>query len=241
MVKNHKTADSIFKFNAPGPKPNGLQASKDGLWIIDQGNSHIYKVDWDNGEIIHDIPTETEHPSGITIGDGYAWVSSTFSLEIFQIDIQSGRTIEKFPSPGASVLSTREHMPDSKPTGDHGLEWGNGNIYIASPPSQYVHVIEIATWKEIHRMKAPGFRVHGIAWAKEEQNIWIADTAMGIVSRHRLSDGRCYDAFRVPDPVQVHGMTIQSIISENEEIQRLWYCDDRGPIGYLDVNLIPEF
>ena len=84
MVKNHKTADSIFKFNAPGPKPNGLQASEDGLWIIDQGNSHIYKVDWDNGEVIHDIPTETEHPSGITIGDGYAWVSSTFSLEIFQ-------------------------------------------------------------------------------------------------------------------------------------------------------------
>ena len=90
-------------------------------------------------------------------------------------------------------------------------------------------------------MKAPGFRVHGIAWAKEEENIWIADTAMGIVSRHRLSDGRCYDAFRVPDPVQVHGMTIQSIISENEEVQRLWYCDDRGPMGYLDVNLIPEF
>ena len=35
----HKVADPIFQFNAPGPKPNGLQAADDGLWVIDQGDS----------------------------------------------------------------------------------------------------------------------------------------------------------------------------------------------------------
>jgi len=118
-------------------------------------------------------------------------------------------------------------------TGDHGLEWKDGHLYVASPPSQFVHVIEVRTWKEVHRMKAPGFRVHGLAWAKEEGHVWIADTSFGVVSRHRLEDGRCYDAFRVADPVQVHGMTMKD--------DRLWYADDRGPIGFLSVSMVPDF
>ena len=97
----HKVADPIFQFNAPGPKPNGLQAADDGLWIIDQGDNHVYKVDWSTGEVLHDIPTETEHSSGITLGGGYVWVASTYSCEIFQIEIDTGKTIEKYPSPGA--------------------------------------------------------------------------------------------------------------------------------------------
>jgi hypothetical protein len=54
-----------------------------------------------------------------------------------------------------------------------------------------------------------------------------------VVSRHNLDDGRCYDAFRVADPVQVHGMTMRD--------NRLWYADDRGPIGFLDVGMEPTF
>ena len=106
----HKVADPIFQFNAPGPKPNGLQAADDGLWIIDQGDNHVYKVDWSTGEVLHDIPTETEHSSGITLGGGYVWVASTYSCEIFQIEIDTGKTVEKYPSPGAGINATREHL-----------------------------------------------------------------------------------------------------------------------------------
>jgi len=238
MAKSHKIADPIQIFVAPGTKPNGIQASEDGLWIIDQDDNFVYKIDWNDGKVITSFPTETIHSSGITIGGGYLWVASTYSCEIFQIEIETGKTVEKYPSPGAGINATREHLgpssgKKSEATGDHGLEWKNNNIYIASPPSQYVHVIDTNNWKEIHRMKAPGFRVHGIAWAKEENHIWIADTAFGVVSRHRLDDGRCYDAFRVPDPVQVHGMTIKDDV--------LWYADDRGPIGKLSVDMEPSF
>ena len=41
----------------------------------------------------------------------------------------------------------------------------------------------------------------------------------GYVTRIRLSDGRVYDSFRVPHPVQIHGMTIKDNV--------IWYCDDR--------------
>jgi streptogramin lyase len=234
----HKIATPVQMFVSPGPKPNGLQAADDGLWYIDQGNNNVYKLDWQTGATLFEAPTETIHSSGITIGDGNLWIASTYSCEIFCCDIKTGKTIEKFASPGAGINATREHLDasagrKSQPTGDHGLEWKNGHIYIASPPSQFVHVVEAKTWKEVHRFKAPGFRVHGIAWAEEEGTMWVADTSMGTVSRHRIEDGRCYDAFRVPDPVQVHGMTIKDNI--------LWYADDRGPIGRLHVSMEPDF
>ena len=143
-------------------------------------------------------------------------------------------------SPHQARASTqpREHFDDSmgraaQPTGDHGLEWKDGHIYIASPPSQFVHVVDASTWKEVHRFKAPGYRVHGIAFAEEEGHMWVSDTSFGVVCRQRIEDGRCYDVFRVPHPVQVHGMTIRD--------NRLWYADDRGPIGWLSVSMEPDF
>jgi outer membrane protein assembly factor BamB len=234
----HKVADPIQVFISPGPKPNGLQAADDGLWCIDQGDNHMYKLDWQTGATLLDVPTDTIHSSGITLGDGYAWIASTYSCEIFCVEKDTGKTVQKYESPGAGINATREHLDatagrKSEPTGDHGLEWKDGHIYIASPPSQFVHVMDVSTWKEVHRFKVPSFRVHGIAWAEEEGHLWVADTSLGTVTRHRVEDGRTYDAFRVPDPVQLHGMTIKDNV--------LWYADDRGPIGRLSVSMDPDF
>jgi sugar lactone lactonase YvrE len=232
----NKIADPIQMFMAPGPKPNGLQAAEDGLWIIDQGNDRMYKVDWQTGEPMVDAQTETRASSGITYGADMVWIASTQSNEIFAVDPVTGNTVEKYPSPGAGVNATHEHRPPGVPkpeTGDHGLEWKDGHIYIASPPSQYVHVVDTSNWKEVHRFKAPGYRVHGIAWAEEEGTMWVADTSAGTVHRLRVEDSRCYDVFRVESPLQVHGMTIRN--------NRLWYADDRGPIGWLDVDMVPNF
>ena len=33
----------------PGPQPNGLQADSDGLWVIDQGNEHLYNLSYEDG------------------------------------------------------------------------------------------------------------------------------------------------------------------------------------------------
>ena len=170
----YKVADPIQMFVSPGPKPNGLQAADDGLWYIDQGNDNVYKLDWQTGETLFEAPTETVHSSGITLDDdGNVWIASTYSCDIFVVDRETGATIDKFPSPGAGINATREHFDESEgraaqPTGDHGLEWKDGHIYIASPPSQFVHVVDASTWTEVHRFKAPGYRVHGIAFAEEE-------------------------------------------------------------------------
>ena len=50
---------ATIKWTHPGPQPNGLQADKDGLWVIDQGNNHLYKLDYNDGTVIEDLLTET--------------------------------------------------------------------------------------------------------------------------------------------------------------------------------------
>ena len=53
-----KIADPVQLFNCPGPKPNGLQATKDGLWVIDQGNNYAYLLDWKDGNTLKSFETE---------------------------------------------------------------------------------------------------------------------------------------------------------------------------------------
>jgi streptogramin lyase len=64
------TASAVKRFASPGPQPIGLQAADDGLWCIDQISLKAHKLDWDSGSVLHEIDTETEHSSGITLGDG---------------------------------------------------------------------------------------------------------------------------------------------------------------------------
>ena len=66
-------------WQTPGPRPNGLQAAPDGLWVIDAENSHLYKLNREIGRIITDVPTDTCKPSGLTVAVDEVWVASTHS------------------------------------------------------------------------------------------------------------------------------------------------------------------
>jgi hypothetical protein len=67
-----KTGKVEIAFKSPGPQPNGLQATRDGLWIIDQSaGSKVYLVDYADGRVLRSFETDTVRPSGITF-DGEA-------------------------------------------------------------------------------------------------------------------------------------------------------------------------
>ncbi len=221
-----KIAQVEKRFKSPGPQPNGLQAAPDGLWIIDQVDLKIYKVDWETGDVLFEAQTDTEHSSGITLGGGYVWIASTFELQIAKLDMETGKTIAKYDSPGVGVASWREGMEGASETGAHGLEWRDGKIYIASPPSQFVHVVDTETWTEENAFRTPGLRNHGLAW--QDDKLWVADTSAGTVNLLGTADGRVYDVIRVEAPDEVHGMTMHDGV--------LWYCDAHNcDIGRLIV------
>jgi hypothetical protein len=93
-------------FKSPNnSKPNGLQATKDGLWIIDQGEGNrAYLVSYSDGKLLRSFETETDRSSGITYDDGTLWIGSTYNREIVHCDAMTGKTLDKHFTPGAGVI-----------------------------------------------------------------------------------------------------------------------------------------
>ncbi|MEZ5352571.1 MAG: hypothetical protein R2762_08035 [Bryobacteraceae bacterium] len=92
-------------FKSPATKPNGLQATGEGLWIIDQGpGNQAHLVQYKDGNVIKGFETETESSSGITFDGQALWIGSTYSREIVKCDANTGKAIERHFTPGAGVI-----------------------------------------------------------------------------------------------------------------------------------------
>jgi streptogramin lyase len=93
-------------FKSPGPQPNGLQATPEGLWIIDQSaGSRAYLVRYSDGGVIRSFDTETVRPSGITFDGEALWIGSTFSYENVRCHASTGAVMERRPTPGSTTYS----------------------------------------------------------------------------------------------------------------------------------------
>jgi hypothetical protein len=101
-------------FKSPGPQPNGLQATRDGLWIIDQSDgSRAYLVDYANGRVLRSFATDTVRPSGITFDGEALWIGSTFSYENVRCNAMTGAVIERRATPG-SIMYTMAGDPPQR-------------------------------------------------------------------------------------------------------------------------------
>jgi len=94
----------VFK-SPSGSQPNGLQATAEGLWIMDQAaGNKAYLVAYDDGRVLRSFETETDRSSGITFENGTLWIGSTYSREIVHCDAATGKTISRNFTPGAGVI-----------------------------------------------------------------------------------------------------------------------------------------
>lgn len=103
-LNTRKAGKVEIAFKSPGPQPNGMQATDEGLWIIDQGpGNKAYLVSYD-GKQIRGFETETERSSGITHDGEALWIGSTYSREIVRCDAKTGKALERHFTPGAGVI-----------------------------------------------------------------------------------------------------------------------------------------
>lgn len=235
-------------FKAPGPKANGLQATKGGLWILDQGNNHVYLVSW-KGEVLRDLHTESVRGSGITFDGQSLWLAATYSREIVRCDPKTGATLQKYFTPGAGVIyrrpgdapgrrsplaqppdpSVAQRRSGSRPaseaepgayregTGGHGLEWRDGRLWLAVPPSRTIYRIHPETWVVEHTIPAVGNRPHGIGF--EGDFLWETDSNLNAFFKRDIQTGAVLDRIQLADSDPLpHGMTIWE--------GHIWYCDD---------------
>ncbi len=241
------------RFDSPGPKPNGLQATSDGLWIMDQGDNRAYLVDYKNGKVLREFATEADRASGITAEGEALWLASTYSRELIRCDANTGATIVKRFTPGAGVIyrmtgdvpgrsSPLAGKPAPAParepakewpwvrntsgTGAHGLEWRDGKLWATVPPARSVYRIDPEGWVVERSFPTAGNRPHGIGW--EGRFLWVTDSNLNAFFKHDTASGEIVEKIQLADSDPLpHGMTIWQ--------GALWYCDDVGIVCRLEI------
>ena len=233
--------ETVYK--SPGPAPNGLQATDEGLWVLDQKDNHAYLIEYESGKILRNLKTDSVAGSGLTFDGEALWLASTYSREILRTDAKTGATLARYPSPGAGVVHWKPEearrsalAPPPKPTpppdpskpaaprtatGAHGLEWRAGKLYISNPPSMRIYRMEPKTFTVEFDFPTAGNRPHGLGW--EGDYLWAADSNYYGFHKYDPKNGKVIEAIKLADSdPQPHGASIWK--------GYMWYCDEMGVV-----------
>jgi len=105
-------------------------------------SKQVFEVTPATGKILRTVQTESIHGSGITIGDGAWWITSTQSpvgentpMDL-KVDPQTGKTLKKVGTPGWGFYgperTPRPGQPPALPSGGHDVKWaGHGQYWMA--------------------------------------------------------------------------------------------------------------
>jgi hypothetical protein len=217
---------------SPKPQPYGLQATRECLWILDQGpDCWAHLVGYD-GKAIKGVPTEAVGASGITYDGEFLWLGSTVTRETIKTDASTGKAVAKYPTPprpdpqaeaarGAPGRGGRGNAdPRTRPnplgTGARGQEWKDGKLWFASGPTRKVFRMDPQKWVVESEWPVLGDRAHGLGW--EGDYLWVADGNLRAFHKHDSRMGKVIEQIKLasedPEP---HGMTIWD--------GYLWYSD----------------
>lgn len=251
-VRTAGKVETVFK--SPGPKPNGLQATQDGLWILDQGNNNASLVSYKDGKVIREFATASDRGSGITFDGEALWIGSTYNREIVRCDAKTGKTLARYFTPGAGVIykttwdppgrssplakssgaapqpqpagATAQTAPNTLGTGAHGQEWRDGKLWMAVPPSRMIYRMDPKAWVVEQQFPTAGNRPHGIAW--EGRYLWCTDSNLNAFFKHDPATGEIVEKIQLADSDPLpHGMSIWQGV--------MWYCDDVGVVCRLKL------
>jgi streptogramin lyase len=153
-------------FDSPGHQPNGLQATDEGLWIMDQGaGSKVHLVSYQGGRVLRSFETETDKSSGITFDGSSLWIGSTYSREIVRVDAKSGKTMERHFTPGAGVIYKMASDPPGR-----GSPLAKSRP-AAKSPAPAAGFVGGFSQGEMQGSKATGTGAHGQEW--RDGKLWF--------------------------------------------------------------------
>jgi len=252
-VPTRKVGKPEIVYKSPGPHPNGLQATADGLWIMDQGNNRVYLVAFADGKVLREFDTQADKASGITFDGEALWLASTYNRLIIRVSAMTGATLSEYYTPGAGVIyrmtgdAPARSSPLAKPaeapapkktanadrwparspgTGAHGLEWRDGRLWMATPPSRTLYRIDPMNWIVEQKFATAANRPHGMGW--EGKYLWLTDSNLNAFFKHDPATGEIVEKIQLSDTDPLpHGMTVWNNV--------MWYCDDVGVICKLKL------
>jgi streptogramin lyase len=214
VVKLYNTRPTIMEPNDLDFLPNGDLLILDQ---VDQPTNKVFVVDANSGQIKRSIVTEGLHSSGISMGNGAWWITSTkgdgkLPPQTIKLDPATGKTLKKWETPGWGFYGMV-----TTPSGAHGLKWVDGKYWMAVPAAGKIFLMEPETGQIVRSIRAPVARTHGIAW--DQGALWCIGSDDQEIYKMDPKDGRLLGKIKLTkeDPV-LHGLAI-------DKTGVLWYCD----------------
>ncbi len=206
-VPLRKTGKVEIAFKSPGPQPNGLQATKDGLWIIDQSaGSKAYLVDYADGRVLRSFETDTVRPSGITFDGEALWIGSTFSYENVRCNATTGAVIQRQPTPGSIMYTMAGDPPQRRsPLAGGPMAQTRPGLAEAGGP-----VLQRLTQVPSNRLQG----AHGQEW--KDGRLWTTSTSARSIYEIEPKSWVVQKIFRTPGN-RPHGLAFEG--------QYLWHGD----------------
>jgi sugar lactone lactonase YvrE len=191
-------ADRVDRlFRTPGPRPNGLQATREGLWILDEQTNRASLVEYGSGRIKHELETPAERGSGITFDGLSLWIASTHNRKLIKIDAETGELQAEFDTPGSGVLKWGELNPNAVATGADGVEWRRGDIFLAVPPAARIFIVKPRDGSAVRSIPSPGIRPHGLGW-DPDGSLWCADSGCRAFYKLEAASGKVIKQHLLP-------------------------------------------
>ena len=209
-----RAAKPVKLFKSRDGHPNGLETSREGLWIGEQYTDRAYLVDW-NGKVLRSVQTESSNTSGIAYGAGCLWMAANGKAlgrpakptdattgEIIQADPRTGKTVARYRVPGGG--------------GVHGLEFAEGTLWITSLSLRKLSQVDPTDFRVIHQIPLHLDRAHGLAW--DPPGIWCVHTSDRVIQKLDAKDGRVLAQITFsPQGPEPHGLSIHQGC--------LYFCD----------------
>ena len=202
-------------FQAPVARPNGLQATDDGLWIADQDEGRAFLAAPDDGQVLRSFRTGAGKSSGVAFGHGALWMCSNglpVTRPATAVDTAHTRIVKTDPHTGAMLAQFR--APDDSDV--HGLEWTVEGLWLTTLDQRALTLVDADTLAPRRTVPVPLDRAHGLGW--DGSALWCAFTSDRIVLRLDVRDGTVLARLDLEgEAFEPHGLTLRH--------GRLWICD----------------
>jgi hypothetical protein len=226
-----KTVNRLWNDSPSITEPNAMQFTPEGtLLLLNQVDpNNVFEVQPKDGRILRTVQTESVHGSGITMGDGAWWITSTKALKgppvTLKVDPKTGQTLKKWITPGWGLYgnyaatgagASNSVLPAA--SGGHDVKWaGSGRYWMAVPSSGRIFLMEAETGEIVRSIQAPVIRTHGLAI--EGDYLWSVASDFWQILKIAQKDGRIVAKIQLDkskDP-EIHGLELKDGV--------LWYCD----------------